>query len=152
MSMKPWYILASLLIALAGCSKKEEPQTTAPPATAPAPAPEPAGVSAGPITLGKAIGSDKKVTTSADTFAKSDTIYASVETTGSGTSTLKAKWTFSKGGQSTIVKEDSQTIMPTGPATSEFHISKPDGWPVGEYQFELALDDKPAGVKSFAVK
>jgi hypothetical protein len=27
-----------------------------------------------------------------------------------------------------------------GPATSEFHISKPDGWPVGTYQVDVTLD------------
>jgi hypothetical protein len=153
MRKKRWYILASLTILFAACGKKEEPPAaSAPPATIPAPAPEPAGVTASSVTLGKAVGSDKKVSNAADTFAKSDTIYASVDTTGSGTSTLKAKWTYSKGGQSTVVKEDSQTIMPTGPATSEFHISKPDGWPVGDYHVEVMLDDKSVGTKSFVVK
>jgi hypothetical protein len=145
-------MLASLLILFYGCSKKEEPQPPpAAPATAPAPSP-PAGVSAGTISLGKSIGSDKKISAPAEAFAKNDTIYVSVETVGTGTATLKAKWTYSKGGKSTVVKDDSQTIMPTGPATSEFHISKPDGWPSGDYHVELALDDKAIGEKSFTVK
>jgi hypothetical protein len=141
-----------MLILLSACSKKEEPQ---PPPAAPASVPEPsppAGVRAGTISLGKSIGSDKKISTPAESFAKNDTIYVSVETVGSGTAVLKAKWTYSKGDQSTVVKDDSQTIMPTGPATSEFHISKPDGWPAGDYHVELALDDRTIGEKTFTVK
>ena len=50
------------------------------------------------------------------------------------------------------VKEDTATISATGPATSEFHISKPDGWPVGTYQVDITVDGKPAGTKSFKVQ
>lgn len=154
MSKKPLYVVCALLISLASCNRGEEtkaPEAEPAPAAAPAP-PVDAGITAGAITLGKAVGPDKKVTTPAETFAKNDTIYASVDTSGSGTATLKAKWTYRKGDQTTVVKEDSQMIMPTGPATSEFHISKPDGWPAGDYQVELSLDDKPIGTKSFTVK
>ena len=61
-----------------------------------APAPAPAGISAGTISLGKAVGPDKKVSAPVEAFAKGETIYASVETTGAGTATLKAKWTYKK--------------------------------------------------------
>lgn len=154
MSKKSLCVLSALLILLAACSKAEEPKTPPPPpaASAPAPAPEPAGVSAGAVGLGKAIGPDKTITTPAETFAKGDTIYVSVDTSGTGTAMLKAKWTYQKGGQTTVVKEDSQTIMPTGAATSEFHISKPDGWPAGDYMVEVTIDDKPVAVKHFTVK
>ena len=50
------------------------------------------------------------------------------------------------------VKEDTATISATGPATSEFHISKPDGWPVGAYQVDITMDGKPAGTKAFKVQ
>ena len=153
MRKRPLYILCALLIMIAAsCGKNEPPTPAPPPEPAPAPAPPPAGVTGGAISLGKAVGPDKKVSGPAETFAKGDTIYASVETSGSGTAELKAKWTYSKGGQSTVVKEDSQTIMPTGPATSEFHISKPGGWPAGDYQVEVLLDDKSIGSKTFTVK
>jgi hypothetical protein len=153
-------LLASLvaaLLALNACGKKEEaPKPEAMPAPAPAPAPvpapPPAGVTASSINVGNAIGADKKVMQASDTFGKKDKIYASVDTAGAGTATLKAKWTYRKGGQEAVVKEDTQTINPTGPATSEFHISKPDGWPPGEYQVEIFLDDKSAGTKTFTVK
>jgi hypothetical protein len=145
-------LFACILLLLTGCSKSEEPATPVTPEPAPAPAPAPAGVTAGSINLGKSVDSDKRIGAPMETFAKGDTIYVTVDTTGTGSATLKAKWTYTKGGQTTVVKEDSQTITATGPATSEFHISKPDGWPAGDYQVELWLDDKSIGTKTFTVK
>jgi hypothetical protein len=139
-----------LLFLLTACGKKEEPAPTPEPTAAPAPAPE--GITGGSITLGKAVGPDKKVTAPVDSFAKNDTIYASVDTTGTGAGTLKAKWTYHQGGKVAIVDEQPQPISPTGPATTEFHVSNPKGWPVGDYQVEVFLDDKSLGVRPFTVK
>lgn len=113
---------------------------------------KPTGTSVSAITLGNALGANKKVTSAADSFAKNDTIYASVDTAGAGTAALKAKWTYQKGGQEALVKEDTQTFAPSGPATSEFHVSKPDGWPTGDYRVEVFVADKSAGTKTFSVK
>jgi len=148
-------LITAFAVALAACGKKEEPPKPAPapaPAAAPAPAPAPAGVAVSTVTVGKAIGADKKVTAATDSFAKGDTFYASIDTTGTGTATLKAKWTYSKGGQTAVVKEDSMTVNATGPATHEFHVAKPDGWPVGDYEVAVSVDDKPAATKKFSVK
>jgi len=147
-------MLVALVLTLNACGKKEVapvPQSMPAP-TAPVAPPVMAGVTVGSITLGNAISASKKVTQAADSFGKKDTIYAAFDTTGSGTAKLKAKWTYRKGGQESLVKEDSQTIAPTGPATSEFHASKPDGWPTGDYQVEIFVDDKSAGTKAFTVK
>jgi predicted small lipoprotein YifL len=148
--------LAAFVAGIAGCGKESPPPPPpAPkveaPAASPAPSAVQAPVSVVNISLGKGIGADKKVTDATDSFAKNDTIYAAVETTGTGTATLKAKWTYHKGDKTAAVDESTQTISPTGPATSEFHISKPDGWPAGEYHLEVSLDDKPVGTKKFSV-
>lgn len=149
-------ILVALTFGIAGCK-----QETPPPKPAPVPAPQPqvqtppaapAAVSVTNVTLGKSLGPDKQVTAPTDTFATNDTIYAVVETTGTGTATLKAKWTYHKGDKTAAVDESSQTISASGPAASEFHVSKPDGWPPGDYRVEILLDDKPAGMKTFTVK
>lgn len=153
-----YLMIAALALGIAGCKKEAPPPPPPPPApAAPAPAPKveapaPAPVTVGNITLGNAIGADKKVAASMDTFAKSDTIYASVETSGTGTATLKAKWTFHKGEQTAAVSEASETIASTGPAVTAFNISKPSGWPPGEYQVEIYLGDKSMGTKKFTVK
>ena len=148
-----YLLAAALTLGLAGC-KKEAPPPPPPPA-APTPAvvaPAPAAVAVAGITLGKAIGADKKVTAAADSFGKADTIYASVDTTGTGTATLKAKWTYHKGDKAADVSESTDTLNAKGPASTEFHVSKPSGWPLGDYQVEISLDGKSAGVKKFTVK
>jgi hypothetical protein len=147
----------ALAVALGACGKKAEPPAPAPtpapaPAPAPTPVPAPAGVTLSSVTLGKSVGADKKVTAASEVFAKGDTIHASVDTSGVGSATLAATWTYSKDGKSATVKEDSATITPTGPATTEFHIAKPDGWPPGNYQVEILIDGKSVATKSFTVQ
>ena len=148
-------LAAAAAFALAACGKKEPPPPPPPPpapAPAPMPAPAPVGVTLSAVTLGKAVGADKKVTAAAEAFAKGDTIHASIDTTGAGSATLVAKWTFTKDGKTVPVKEDTATINATGPSTTEFHISKADGWPVGTYQVEIAVDGKSVASKSFRVQ
>ena len=132
-------------------AKAQAPASAPTPAPAPAPSASTAAISVAMISLGKEIGADKKVTAPTESFNKNDTIYVAVDTTGAGSATLKAKWTYLKGDKPTVVDESTQTIVPAGPSTSEFHISKPDGWPAGEYQVEIMIDDKPAGTKKFTV-
>ena len=127
-------------IALSACKRAETPPPP-PPAAArprrPAPAPAPFRVSS--VDVGNAIGADKRVTSPSATLAPSDTIYASVASTGAAPSVkLVARWTYGDEGQ--LVSEQSQMIAPTGPANSEFHISKPDGWPAGNYKVEILAD------------
>ncbi|HET7427184.1 MAG TPA: hypothetical protein VFJ50_09085 [Gemmatimonadales bacterium] len=141
--------LAVAVVGMPACKKKEAP---APPAeaAAPAPAPAPPAFAVQGIDVGKGIGADKKVTAPATTFGRRDTIYVSVATEGAAPSkTISAKWTFQDG---QVVKEQSETIAPTGPAATEFHISKPKPWPVGKYKVEIAVDGAPAGSKDFEVK
>ena len=149
-------VFVSSALALAACGKKDEPKVAPAPtpsaAPAPAPAPAPAAVAVSGVSAGKAIGADKKITAATDSFAKTDTMYVSVDTTGAGTAKLDAKWTYRKGDKVAVVKEDSMTINANGPATNEFHVSKPDGWPAGDYQVDVMLDGKPAGSKKLTVK
>ena len=147
-----YLLIAVLVLGFAGCKKEAPPPPAAPAPKVEAPPPAPAGVSVTGITLGKAIGADKKVTAAADTFAKGDTIYAAVETAGTGAATLKAKWTFHKGDKTADVSDATETINATGPAVTSFHVSKPSGWPPGDYQVAIMLGDKSAGVKKFTVK
>lgn len=149
-------VLVAAAVALAACGKTEPPAPPPPPAPAPvavpAPAPAPAGVTVSAVSLGKAVGADKKVSVATEVFAKGDTIHASIDTTGAGSATLVAKWSYSKDGKTAPVKEDTATITPTGPATTEFHISKPDGWPTGDYKVEILVNGASAATKSFKVQ
>ena len=149
-------VLAALVLGLSGCKKESPapPPAAVPPSAPQAQTPPPAAgvVSVVNISLGKALGPDKKIATATDAFAKGDTIYAVVETTGSGKATLKARWAYHKGDKTASVSEDSKTISANGPEATEFHVSKPDGWPLGDYQVEISFDDKSVGTKKFVVK
>lgn len=143
-------------LVMTACGKKEEtppPVATTPPAATtppPATAMAPAGVTVASVDLGTAVGPDQKVTSPTTTFGAKDTIYAAVSTTGAATnSTLGAKWTYQDG---QTVNDSSQTIAPTGPAVTTFHISKPDGWPAGNYKVEITLDGKSVSSKDFTVQ
>lgn len=102
------------------------------------------------VTVGRAVGPDSRVTDETSTFNPSDTIYTSVATEGiSPSSTIVARWTFEDG---QVVDEISRTIAPNGPEVTEFHISKPDGFPVGSYEVVILLDGQEVDRKSFSVE
>ena len=102
------------------------------------------------VTLGRAIDGDKAISDSTDKFRPNDTIYASVRTDGSAPSaTLRARWTFEDG---QTVDESSRTIAPNNRERTEFHISKPNGWPAGKYKVEVFLNDQSAETKTFEVQ
>jgi hypothetical protein len=146
------------MLALAGCKKDEAPPPVATPAPAPAPVPPPAPVAATASVIDVQVGSELdavgKVTQANTQFEPKQTITASVTT---GTSdpaatvagTLAAKWLFEDG---QVVNEESKTFNFTGPGTTNFQISKPDGWPAGRYTLEISLDGTKVATREFAVK
>jgi hypothetical protein len=135
-------------MALAACKKETPPPQNETAAAAPAPAPVAFTVTG--IEVGKQVGTDKRVTSPMTTFGPKDTIHASVATDGAAPKkVIAAKWTYQDG---QVVKEAAETIAPTGPAATEFHISKPSGWPVGKYKVEIMVDGSPSGSKDFEVK
>jgi len=105
------------------------------------------------VELGRAIDSRGQIPDAAETddFGPMDTIYVSVRTEGSttGEATLTARWTFQDG---QVVDETSRTIAPTAASHTEFHISKPDGFPAGDYRVEVLLDGKSVGTREFKVE
>jgi len=150
-SIIPW-----LVVGFFAC-KKSEPPPPPPPAAAPAPAettaPLPAPVSVTTVTLGSAIGADKRVTVPTEAFVPKDTIYAVVETSGEGHAKLRALWTFVKGEKTAKVDETALEFESAAPAVNEFHVAKPSGWPKGDYKVEIFLGDAPDPVatKTFKV-
>jgi len=141
----------ALCVAIAGatgCSKKENTTTTQGDATQDQSAAQNVQVSR--IDLGKSVGNDNVVTETTESFRPNETVYASVFTTGSAsTAELKTRFTYQDG---QVVDESTRTIAPTGQAVTEFHISKPDGFPVGKYRVEVFVNGTPAATKEFEVK
>jgi hypothetical protein len=150
------FVIAAVASGLLGCGgSSESPPATQPPpspqvkTTVPA-APAPAAVRVTAIEVGKAINAQKRVEQPTTTFAPTDTLYVSILTDGSASNaTLGARWTYEGG---TVVKEDTQTIAPTGATATEFHVAKPSGWPAGNYKVEVSLNGSPASARDFEVK
>ncbi|WP_343855003.1 hypothetical protein [Rhodanobacter soli] len=166
MTRQPLILAASLaaVLALSACGKKDEsaapaPSAMPPAATAPAPAPSstapmamnnaPAAVTFGSVELGSTVDASNKILASSTSFAPTDTIYASVDTSGSGNATLAAKWTYQDG---QTVHEDSKTLNAMGPETTAFMISKPGGFAAGNYKVDISLNGSHVASKDFTVK
>ncbi|TPG06423.1 hypothetical protein EAH75_17415 [Rhodanobacter glycinis] len=167
MTRQPLILAAALATALAlsACGKKDEsasPATPPPAASAPTMAPAPAStagmapasdaaaaVTLSSVELGSTVDASNKILASGTSFAPKDTIYASVDTSGSGNATLAAKWSYQDG---QIVHEDSKTLNATGPETTAFMISKPSGFPAGNYKVDISLNGSQVASKDFTVK
>jgi hypothetical protein len=138
----------ALVLGVSACNTKDQNGTASDTAGGAVEANVPVRVA--DVTLGRAIGGDKRVTNQTDTFGTRDTIYASVRTTGAGSGTqLTARWTYQDG---QVVDERTETIAPTGEAYTEFRISKPTEWPKGKYTLRVLLNGSAAQTKDFTVR
>lgn len=170
MTRQPLILAASLaaVLALSACGKQDDSASqlpaASPPATAPAPSattpaatPPPAStgmdasssVTFTSVELGSTVDASNKILASGTSFAPKDTIYASVDTSGTGNATLAAKWTYQDG---QTVHEDSKSLTESSPQTTAFMISKPSGFPAGNYKVDISLNGNQVASKDFAVK
>ena len=121
-----------------------------PPDTGGAGCPGAAPFSVQGVEVGKAIGADKRVTSADDCFLTEG------HDLRLGRDRRRRAQQDARGQvdvrRHKVVKTDSQTIAPTGPAATEFHIAKPSGWPVGKYKVDITVDGSSAGTKEFEVK
>lgn len=143
-------IAVATLLVVAACGRKERSAVdTATGSVAPAPATPTSAITVSEIDVGRSLNADKGIVDRTDTFRRTDTIYVSVATQGTGSGTLASRWTFQDG---QVVDESSQNISPAGPARTEFHVMKPDGWPVGKYKVDILLNGTSVGSKEFTVR
>jgi hypothetical protein len=141
-------LLPFLAVAVGvACSKAAPPEPSPSPYALPTMAAPPFQVVS--IEVGRALDAAKRISDKTDSFKPTDTIYVSVDTEGTSPGArLAAHWTYQDG---QVVKHDETSIAPSGRAATEFHISKPGGWPQGDYKVEVTLDGASAGTKSFKV-
>jgi len=143
-----------IFATIAACNKKNDntvTDTSAVGTTTATVAVDTSPIHVSDIQVGKAVGSDMKVSNQTTDFGVRDTMHVAVVTDGAAKDAkVTAKWTFN-GKQ--VVKEDSQTISPTGGTNvTEFHIDKKTAWPKGKYTVEVLLNGISAGTKDLEVK
>jgi hypothetical protein len=137
---------ACLTLTASACAKKDKAATVETTSGATAST----AVSVTDVKLGRTLGADKRLTDETDKFRPADVIYAVVETQGTAPSTaLQARWTYQDG---QVVNESSRNISAAGDDVTEFHISKPSGWPKGKYTVQILLNGAPVKSKEFEVK
>ena len=100
------------------------------------------------IQLGRSLNPDNTVSGHTTRFKPDDTIYASVLTTGSGSATIAARWTYA----GRVVSEPRKEVQYRGDAATEFHLENNAGFPPGDYSVEILVNGKPVGTRTFRVE
>jgi len=102
------------------------------------------------VDMGRHIDADRKVTDKTDDFAPTDTIYASVHTSGTGTSgAVVGRWTYQDG---TTIDEKTDTVTTSGDARTAFFIAKQGGFAPGKYTLHVLIDGNEVRTKDVTVK
>jgi hypothetical protein len=102
------------------------------------------------VDVGSAVGADQRVTTAASMFDRDATIYVSVATDGSIANVpVTARWTFQDG---QVIASETRTVEHAGPAVTAFRVSRPEGWPSGQYRVQVSVGDRVVQARDFAVR
>jgi len=107
------------------------------------------------VDTGNAVGADLRISAPMTSFAPMDTIYVAVSTStsdpaASAPGKLGVKWTHTDSNQT--IHEESKDVNFAGNGVTGFQISKPDGWPPGNYQVEISLNGTLAQTRGFQVR
>jgi hypothetical protein len=99
------------------------------------------------VDLGKAVGVDNDIQVQERIFKANETVYGAVATQGSGSAELKVRWLF----DGEVVVEESSITAGPGKMVRVFQLSKPEGLQIGDYRFEVYLNETLAKVIEFDV-
>ena len=141
-------VAAGLLLATTACTQSERSKADSAAGTIESNVR--AALSVVDVDMGRHVDAERKIRDKTDDFAPSDTIYASVHTSGTATnSPVVGRWTFQDG---TVVDEHTDNVTTTGTARTVFFISKPSGFARGKYTLHVLVDGKEVRTKDVEVK
>jgi hypothetical protein len=104
------------------------------------------------VDLGKHLQADRDVSDDTDTFAKRDSVYASVLTSGiepeGQRSNIVGRWSFPDG---TNVDQKAEGVA-EGSNRLVFFLTRPNGLTAGKYTFRVLVDDREVRSKEFTVQ
>jgi hypothetical protein len=101
------------------------------------------------IDMGRRVDVDRKIVDETDDFSPSDTIYASVHTSGTANDgAVIGRWTDQNG---TLLDEKTDMVTTNGDARTVFFIAKPTGFTPGTYTLHVMIDGKEVRSKNATV-
>jgi hypothetical protein len=138
----------TVLFGLAGCTKGQ--RATVDTAAGSVESATRAAFSVIDVDMGRHLAADSTIADKTDDFTASDTVYATVHTSGTATSTtVVGRWTFEDG---TVADEKTNTVTTNGPARTVFSLVKPAGLSKGKYTLHVLVDGKEVRSKDITVK
>jgi hypothetical protein len=99
------------------------------------------------IQTGRALNADRSMASITTLFKPSETIYVSVQTTGSAPGSIGVKWMY----QGRVIDEPVKQVDYSGPASTEFHMQNSGGFPEGDYSVDIFINGEKVGSRSFKV-
>ena len=99
------------------------------------------------IQTGRALNPDRSVSSITTLFKPSETVYVSVQTTGSAPGQIGVKWMY----QGRVIDEPVKRVDYDGPDSTEFHLQNSGGFPEGDYSVEIVIDGQTVGTRTFKV-
>jgi hypothetical protein len=99
------------------------------------------------IQTGRSLNPDRSIASITTLFKPSETVYVSVQTTGSAPGTIGVKWIY----QGRMIDEPVKPVDFDGPASTEFHLQNSGGFPEGDYSVEIFINGAQVGTRAFKV-
>lgn len=102
------------------------------------------------VLLGNSLAGDNLVAHDAATFARGDTLHASVLSTGAHQGLrLSARWL---GPDGAVIADTAQPLVPTAATATTFTLSNPQAWPPGEYRLQVSVNGQPGPTRKFTLR
>ena len=99
------------------------------------------------IQTGRSLNPDRSIASITTLFKPSETIYVSVQTTGTAPGTIGVRWMY----QGRLVDEPVKQVDYDGPASTDFQLQNSGGFPEGDYSVEISINGAAVGTRNFKV-
>lgn len=140
--------LAAAIITVAACSAEQ--RDTIDSAAGAAESYARTSLSVIDVDMGRSAGADKSITNETETFSRSDTIYASVNMSGTAEDgAVVSSWTFP---DSSVVDQKADSATGGTDGRLLFFITKPEGLAPGKYTFRVIVDGREVRSKDVTVQ
>jgi hypothetical protein len=141
-------VLLSLVAVSGGCNEQQRAETDS--AAGAVTSAAKTAFSVIDVDMGRHVDSARKISDKTDDFAPTDTIYASLHTSGTAnTPAVSARWTFQDG---SVLDERAVDVTTAEDAYTAFFIARPQGFAKGKYTLHVIIDGKEVRTKDVTVR